>query len=207
MGSISAQIDLSERLRQFDFTADDLAVARKMWAIMEPDAPAICAIQLDQWRRSLGDEAQFERRNEQRALESRHEDLRKRYMQLDQLDWVQSAERIVAVAFAAGVSLTKILSMDSAGAAKTLETLSLRYDCSKEERQQINDVFFRMRSLECDIYSSLYTAYMSIDAFAQRDHLAGEFRSGVGETVEAATREGGALKAQAARSAVSARDA
>ena len=62
--------------------------------------------------------------------------------------------------------------MDSAGAAKTLESLSLRYDCSKEERQQINDVFFRMRSLECDIYSRLYTGYMAFDARQQRDHLA-----------------------------------
>jgi methyl-accepting chemotaxis protein len=206
IGSISAQLDLGERLRLFDFTEDDLAVARKMWAIMEPDAPAICEIQLEQWRRSLGEEANFERRHEERALQSRFEDLRKRYMHLDELDWVHSAERIVAVAFAADISLTKILSMDSAGAAKTLETLSLRYDCSKEERQQINDVFFRMRSLECDIYGSLYTAYMTFDAQRQRDHLADDFRKGVGLTVEAATDEGGALKQQAVRTAGSARD-
>jgi methyl-accepting chemotaxis protein len=96
--------------------------------------------------------------------------------------------------------------MDSAGAAKTLEILSLRYDCSKEERQQINDVFFRMRSLECDIYSTLYTAYMSFDARLQRDHLADDFRKGVGQTVEAATEEGGALKEQAVHSANSARN-
>ena len=119
---------------------------------------------------------------------------------------MQSAERIVAIAFAADVSLTRILSMDSAGAAKTLESLTLRYDCSKEERQQINDVFFRMRSLECDIYSSLYTGYMAFDARQQRDHLAEDFRRGVGLTVEAATEEGGALKAQAVRSAGSARN-
>ncbi|MEO8454215.1 MAG: methyl-accepting chemotaxis protein [Sphingomicrobium sp.] len=206
IGSISAQLDLPERLRLFDFTADDLAVARKMWAIMEPDAPAICAIQLNQWRRSLGEQANFERRKEERALQSRIDDLRKRYMKLDELDWVQSAERIVAIAFAADISLTRILSMDSAGAAKTLESLSLRYDCSKEERQQINDVFFRMRSLECDIYSSLYTGYMSFDARLQRDHLADDFRRGVGLTVEAATEEGGALKEQAVRSAGSARN-
>ncbi|HZC37668.1 MAG TPA: methyl-accepting chemotaxis protein, partial [Sphingomicrobium sp.] len=131
---------------------------------------------------------------------------RKRYTNLDELDWVHSAERIVAIAFAADISLTKILSMDSAGAAKTLESLSLRYDCSKEERQQINDVFFRMRSLECDIYSSLYTAYMAFDARLQRDHLADDFRRGVGLTVEAATEEGGALKEQAVRSAGSARN-
>src|SRR4051794_28130144 len=176
-----------------------------MWSIMEPDAPAICAIQLDQWRRSLGEQSNFERRNEERALQSRLDDLRKRYMSLDELDWVNSAERIVAIAFAADISLTRILSMDSAGAAKTLEILSSRYDCSKEERQQINDVFFRMRSLECDIYSTLYTAYISFDAQQQRDHLADDFRKGVGQTVEAATDEGAALRQQAVQSADSAR--
>ncbi|MES2119863.1 MAG: methyl-accepting chemotaxis protein [Pseudomonadota bacterium] len=205
IGSISAKLDLAERLRQFDFTAEDIGVARTMWSIMEPEALEICTIQLKQWRRSLGD-AEFERRHEERALQSRIEDLRKRYMQLDEIDWVKSAERIVAIAFEADVSLTKILAMDSAGAAKTLETLSLRYDCSKEERQQINDVFFRMRSLECDIYSTLYTAYMSFDARVQRDHLAEEFRRGVGQTVEAATEEGGVLRQQAAVTAGSARD-
>jgi methyl-accepting chemotaxis protein len=206
IGSISAELDLRERLRLFDFTGDDLAVARKMWSIMEPDAHAICAIQLEQWRRSLGEQVNLERRNEERALQSRLDDLRKRYMSLDEIDWVHSAERIVAIAFAADISLTRILSMDSAGAAKTLESLSLRYDCSKEERQRINDVFFRMRSLECDIYSSLYTGYMAFDARQQRDHLADDFRRGVGLTVEAATEEGGALKAQAVRSAGSARN-
>lgn len=173
---------------------------------MEPDAPSICAVQLEQWRRSLCEAANFERRNDERALESHLDDLRKRYLHLDRPDWVLSAERIVAVAFEAGVSLSRILSMDSAGAAKTLESLSLRYDCSKEERQQINDVFFRMRSLECDIYSSIYTAYLSFDAQTQRDHLADEFRRGVGLTVEAATEEGVALKQQAAHGAKSARD-
>src|SRR4051794_17105219 len=84
IGSITAEIDLAERLRLFDFTDDDLAVARKMWSIMEPDAPAICAIQLQQWRRSLGDEVNFERRNEDRALESRLEELRRRYMNLNE---------------------------------------------------------------------------------------------------------------------------
>jgi methyl-accepting chemotaxis protein len=177
-----------------------------MWTIIEADAPAICAIQLDQWRRSLGEHANFERRNEERAIQSRLDELRKRHEHLDELDWLQSAERIVAIAFAAGVSLTRILSMDSAAAAKTLEVLSLNYDCSKAERQQINDVFFRMRSLECDVYSSIYTAYMSFDAQMERDQLAEEFRRGVGLTVEAATEDGAALRQQAVRSAESARD-
>jgi methyl-accepting chemotaxis protein len=206
IGSISDQLNLVERLRLFAFTGEDLAIARKMWEIVEPEAPAIASIQLEEWARSIGEHANFERRNEARALESRLEDLCNRYTRLDELAWVRSAERIVAIAFAADVSLTRILSMDSAGAAKTLEILSRRYDCSKEERQQINDVFFRMRSLECDIYSTLYTAYMSFDARLQRDHLAEDFRRGVGQTVEAASEQGGALKQQAVRSANSARN-
>jgi len=200
IGSISARLDLAERLHLFGFAEDDLAVARKMWSIMEPDAAAICAVQLEQWHGALGDQAMFEPQNQARALQSRIDDLRKRHMKLDQLDWVLSAERTVAMAFSAGVSLSQILSMDSAAAATMLETLSLRYDCSKEERQQINDVFFRMRSLECDIYSSLYTAYLSFDAQCQRDQLAEEFQSGLGRTVEAATEEGGALRQHTAAS-------
>ena len=206
IGTISVKLDMAERLRLFDFTDEDLAVARKMWSIMEPDAATICTIQLEQWRRSLGEHTNFERRNEERALQSRLDDLRNRHMKLDHLDWVQSAERIVAIAFVADVSLTRILSMDSAAAAKTLEILSLNYDCTKAERQQINDVFFRMRSLECDVYSSLYTAYLSFDAQHQRDQLAEEFRRGVGVTVESATEEGAALRQQAVHSAGSARD-
>jgi methyl-accepting chemotaxis protein len=206
IGSISARLDLADRLRLFGFAEEDLAVARKMWSIMEADAAAICAVQLEQWHGALGDQAMFDPQNGERALQSRIDDLRKRHMKLDGLDWVLSAERVVAIALSAGVSLSQILSMDSAAAATMLEVLSLRYDCSKEERQQINDVFFRMRSLECDIYSSLYTAYLSFDAQCQRDQLAEEFQSGLGQTVEAATEEGGALREQAARSAGSARD-
>jgi methyl-accepting chemotaxis protein len=205
VGSISAELDLDERLRLFAFTSEDLAVARKMWSIMEPEAASICEIQLSQWHQLFGKRTGDRPGDYERLLEARIADLRSHYTNLDQLDWVQSAERLAAAAFAADVSLTAILSMDSAGAVKTLEILSRRYDCSKEERQQINDVFFRMRSLECDIYSTLYTAYMSFDAQRQRDHLADDFRQGVGQTVEAATDEGATLRQQAVRSADSAR--
>jgi methyl-accepting chemotaxis protein len=200
LGSISAQLDLAGRLRLFGFAAEDLGVARRMWEILEPEADAICEIQLAQWRDLFHARGAATGHDERGAA-----GLRSRYVQFDQLEWIESAERMVAVAFAAGISLTAILAMDSAAAVKTLEILSRRYDCSKEERQQINDVFFRMRSLECDIYSTLYTAYLSFDAHQQRDQLAEEFRRGVGLTVETATHEGVALREQAVRSADSAR--
>ena len=200
LGSISAQLDLAGRLRLFGFAAEDLGIARRMWDILAPEAEAIAEIQVSHWRDL------FHARGAATGHEERGEDgLRNRYTQFDRIEWVESAERMIAIAFTAGISLTAILSMDSAAAVKTLEILSRRYDCSKEERQQINDVFFRMRSLECDIYSTLYTAYLSFDAQQQRDHLAEDFRKGVGLTVEAATHEGVALRAQAVTSADSAR--
>ena len=202
--TVAAKLDLEGRLRLFGFTADDLHIAQKMWTIMEPEARAICELQVAEWRRATPGAERIDS-DVERAINARMVDLRNRYTRVDQPEWVQSAERLVAIAFRARLSLTAILAIDSAGAAKTLEILSRRFDCSKEERQQINDVFFRLRSLECDIYSSLYTAYMAHDVRRQRDHLAEAFRAGVGVMVEEATYEGSDLREQAVRSAGSAR--
>lgn len=202
---MSASLHLAEKLRLFGLDADALAVARTMWAIMEPEACAVCEVQLTQWQCFFGAPPTFADGNCERTLEIEIDYLRSRYMRLDELAWVQSAEQIIAAAFAADVSLAGVLSMNCASAATALEILTRRYDCSKEERQRINDVFFRMRSLECDIYTTLYTAYMDYDAGHQRDRLADEFREGVGSMVESATEEGGELRQFALRSAGSAR--
>jgi methyl-accepting chemotaxis protein len=203
---MSAELDLAARLRVFGFTRDDLDLARQMWAIMEPEADGVCAAELEQWSHFFdGTMASGTNFGEPR-LDLRASDLAERYLRFDKLGWVQAAEQVVAFAFKTGVSLTGILSMSSAGAAAAMEILSRRHDCSKEERQRINDVFLRMWSLECDIYSSLYTSYLGFDARQQRDRLAVEFRNGVGTTVAAATEEGAALRGQAVTSATSARN-
>ncbi|HET9397507.1 MAG TPA: chemotaxis protein, partial [Sphingomicrobium sp.] len=203
---MSAQVDLAARLRIFGFTREDLDLARKMWTILEPEAESICNAELEQWSHFFDWQAPSGSGQGHHGFQLHVSDLSKRYMQFDRLDWVRSAESVVASAFAAQVSLTGILSMSSAGAATALEILSRRFDCSKEERQEINDAFFRMWSLECDIYSSLFTSYMSFDARQQRDRLSEEFRQGVGSTVEAATEEGASLRHQAVGSANSARN-
>jgi len=204
LGIIASQVDLEGRLRLFGFTADDLHVAERMWTIIEPEARSISELQVKEWRAAFG-VGQASDFDLERAVASRTAELRERYTGLDRNEWVHTTARIVESAFSAGLSLTAILAIDSAGAVKTLEILSRLYDCSKEERQQINDVFFRMRSLECDIYSSLYTAHMSHDARRQRDHLAEEFRKGLGLMVEAATQDGASLRQQAGVTATSAR--
>jgi methyl-accepting chemotaxis protein len=200
-GNAADTLDLADRLRLFGFTAEDLAVARQMWTIAEPEVAKVAGTQQAQWRRFFGDRGQSTEWSVQASIAY----LRERYDRADQLDWVRSAERMVAEAFAANVSLTALISMTCAGATQMLEILGRLYDCSKEERQRINDVFFRLRSLECDIYASLFTAYIEFDAKRQRDHLAGEFRDGLAHLVEAATQEGGELRRQAAASSTSAR--
>jgi methyl-accepting chemotaxis protein len=204
-GSASARLDLAERLRLFRFSPEDLAAAGQIWTIIEPEARKISEIHWAQWRRFYGDQGSFSALDHERTIEAGITYLRNRLSKTDQLDWVRSAERTVAGAFAANVSLTALLSMTCAGASETLEITSRLHDCSKEERQQINDLFFRLRSLECDIYASLYTAYMDFDARGQRDQLADAFRDGVALMVETATREGGELREQANTSSASAR--
>jgi methyl-accepting chemotaxis protein len=204
-GSAAEALDLADRLRLFGFTADDLAVARRMWAIVEPEIATVAETQRAQWHRFFDGRDAITSRGTAWTLETGIAYLRNRYDHADRPDWVRSAERMVAQAFAANVSLTALISMTCEGATQMLEILSRLHDCSKEERQRINEVFFRLRSLECDIYASLYTAYMDFDAKQQRDTLAGEFRDGIANMVEAATQEGGELRRQAERSSTSAR--
>jgi methyl-accepting chemotaxis protein len=206
IGAITARLDLAERLRLFAFGAEDLALARKMWSIIEPEANSICELQHERWAGLVGRQSSLTSGDRQQELDTSALNLRDKYSGFDRLDWVRSAEKVVAAAFAAHIPLSAILSMGSACAAKALEILSLRYDCSKEERQRINDVLFRMWSLECDVHSTLYTEYLSHDARRQRDRLAEEFQKGVGLTVEAATEEGAALRDKALRSGDSTRN-
>jgi methyl-accepting chemotaxis protein len=204
-GNAADTLDLADRLRLFGFTADDLAVARRMWTIAEPEIAGIAETQLTQWRRFFGDRDRAAAPGPEWTMQASIAYLRDRYERADKVDWVRSAERMVAEAFAANVSLTALISMTCTGATRMLEILGRLHDCSKEERQQINEVFFRLRSLECDIYASLYTAYMNFDARQQRDRLAGDFRDGIANMVEAATLEGVELRRQAVASSTSAR--
>jgi len=204
-GSVADTLNLAERLRLFNFTADDLAVARQMWAIVEPEMALVAETQRTQWRRHFNGRDAVTARGTAWTVETGIAYLRNRYDHADRPEWVRSAERMVAQAFAANVSLTALISMTCEGATQMLEILSRRHDCSKEERQRLNDVFFRLRSLECDIYASLYTAYIEFDAKRQRDQLAGDFRDGIANMVEAATQEGVELRQQTVRSSASAR--
>ena len=203
-GSIAPTIDLAQRLNLFGFVAADIATCRHIWTILEPEAHLVAQALWDQWQRCRGN-ALFVGHEREKMVELAAVYLRHRYTAPDRIDWVLSAERTVAGAFGEGVPLTAILSITSAAASAALEVLGRCYDCSKEERQKLHDVFTRMCAFECDIYSSLYTAYLAYDARMQRDMLAKNFENGVAATIAIATREGDALHRQAMGSAASVR--
>jgi methyl-accepting chemotaxis protein len=204
-GNVSARLDLAQRLKSFGFTPQDFTVIQKMWTIIEPEADFICTLQYERWVELLGNRGASVVRGRSQAIPEILQGLRAKFTRFDSPEWMDSIERIVAVAFRTGIQLTGIISIGSAYANATLEVLSRRFDCSKEERHQLNDLLMRMWSLECDVYSSIYTEYLSNQARQQRDQLSEEFQRGLGLTVEAASDEGASLRDQARRSANSAR--
>ena len=202
--SVGMVSSLPVRLALFRITDEDLAIARAIWAAVEPEAESIAEAFWEQWRGMPADDAWASGESgwDPTAGVSY---IRNRYLATRGPGWVRAAERTVAEAFANGLSLSATISMTCAGAARTLEILSRRIDCSKEERLRINDVFLRLRSLECDVFSSLYAAHMGHDSRHQRDQLADEFRRGVAKLVEDAKEGGGELRSPARDSADSSR--
>ena len=196
-GSVSDSLDLEQRLTLFGFEPGDLALAATIWQVIEPEARAISESHWRQWHKFFNGD-KFIAHDHERAIDLGIAYLRNRYLDPAGLDWVKSAERTVAAAFAQGVSLTAILSMTGAGSSQTLDILSRRHECTPEERWQIDDVLSRLRTLECDIYATLYGAYVEFDARRQRDLLASEFDASIGSAVTAASAKGTALQAQGA---------
>ena len=203
-GLIAAQVDLRERARVFDLTEADLSAGRDLWSRFEPHARRIAETVWEQWQRFFGSEA---------FLSADHETIvakgmayqRHRFTAPTTAAWVESAERTVAGAFAKDVSLTAILSMTQAAMRMMIDILAEQQGQSHDAFSGQLDLLNRYRSLECDIYSSLYGAYRDHDQRAKRDQLANDFRQGIAAVVADASKEGGGLKNQAARTSVATR--
>ncbi|MES2755235.1 MAG: methyl-accepting chemotaxis protein [Pseudomonadota bacterium] len=203
-GSVSAKLDLRDCARVFDLGDADVAAGQELWAAFEPQARRISEAVWQQWSRFYG-ENRFLKTDLEQIINAGIAYQRNRFTDPLGRTWVESAERTVAGAFVAGVSLTAILSMTQAAGRLMLEILSAENDAGNAERARLRDLLFRFRSFECDIYATLYNAYFEHDARAKRDQLAQEFRDGIAATVEDAAREGGDLRSQAARTSLSAR--
>jgi methyl-accepting chemotaxis protein len=203
--SVSRTIDLAERLRFFDLSEADVALARELWDVISEDARKISETHWIQRERLYGDKGNWAPHDADRMIDLGVAYLRNRYTNLTGIAWLASAERTVASAYAIGVGLTPILAMTDAGARTTFESLRRRLDPTDQRYSDLTDLLLRLRSLECDIYCSLYSAYQAFNEKHQRDLLAEEFREGIATVVETATDEGHILRQQAERSSGSAR--
>ena len=200
----TASLDLAARLQAFGFTAEFLGTSRLMWTIFEGDAVEVAATQIDQWNKVSPVGARVGASERHLAVTRMVADLRDRFTDPAGGAWVRRAAKRVAIAFKAGISLTTLIAIGGVTALHIQDLLSTGYDCSKEERHHINDVFLRLRSLECDVYSSLYMLQVQAEARREREHLASLFRDSIASLVDAASEHGHEIRSQSMRSSRSA---
>ncbi len=201
--SVSPTIDLSRRLRMFDFSDREIAQARELWTVIEPHAREIASTILPHSERIGGRGVVAS--DAERIVELGAAYLRNHFTNLAGLAWVQSVERTVARAFSSGSSLTAVLAIIDACGRKTMEVLQRELADDDVGLRMCTMLLLRTRALENDVYVALYSAYMAYDLQAARDALAHEFRDNIGATVERASREGDTLRIHASRSSANVR--
>ncbi len=201
--SVSSTIDLPARLRMFDFGPEDVATARDLWAVIEPHAREISAAILPHSEKIGGTGVLAS--DADRIIELGAAYLRYQFTDLLGLAWPQSAERTVARAFSNDVSLTAVLAIIDACGRRTVSVLQRELIGNPAELQKLTTLLLRIRSVENDVYVTLYNAYQSYNMQCARDRLSHEFRDNIGATVERASQESDALRIHAGRTSASAR--
>jgi len=197
--SVSQTIDLAERLRAFDLGQREVELARELWTVIEPDAREISATH---WRRReqlYGSRRNWAPHEVERMIDLGAAYLQNRFTDLAGGAWVQSAERTVSSAYAIDVELTTVLAMTDAGARATFESIKRRLGGSGERFEAMIDLFIRLRSLECDIYATLFAAYYRHSDTVTRNKLSDAFQESVGATVETTSGDSSKLRDQSAR--------
>ncbi|PAV67624.1 hypothetical protein WR25_03172 [Diploscapter pachys] len=110
--SIAARIDLPSRIKAFDGGDDTLvAQARELWTIIEPDAGEIVDAYWDHWRAANPGAPTWTPMEGERRRAAGVAYLRNRFCHLEGIAWVESLERSVAAAYAAGVETMELLAM------------------------------------------------------------------------------------------------
>ena len=203
--SVSKTIDLPERLRVFDLSREDVAMAQELWTVVEPDARLISAAHWEQRQRLYGDNRNWAPHEIEHMIELGVTYQRNRFTDPSGVAWVASAERAVASAYGMGVELTTILSMTDAGARATFDILVKRLDAGEERFMRLVNLLFRLRSLESDIYCTLFSAYERYNEKTERDRLSLDFREMIGGTMEVASQDSGTLRQQSGKASVLAR--
>ena len=204
--SIAARIDLPSRIKAFDGGDDTLvAQARELWTIIEPDAGEIVDAYWDHWRAANPGAPTWTPMEGERRRAAGVAYLRNRFCHLEGIAWVESLERSVAAAYAAGVETMELLAMSCASDRAVLKALKKRLPEDTMHRTGLVDALMRLFGMETELTVALFAGFDGYSAHAARERLAGDFREGIADAVETATVEGRTLRAQAERSSGSAR--
>ena len=205
MGAMTAKIDLAARLRVFDADGTLDALGRDLWQVIEPEVRMVSEAFWNQWLRCGGDERVWSRDQGPEVVAHGTVHLRERLLDVRGRGWVATDERLVAAMYAADVEPTVLLSMINAGNRAALDVLIRRIDPSDARLPVMIDTLMRLSALEVDITVDLHNLYREHSAQVARDRLAGQFSDSIGTSVEQASNEGEALRAQAMHTSAAAR--
>ena len=204
-GTLSATIDVADRLRIFDFDDRLIAAARRVWDVIEPEIDAISSAYWEQWKRHFGDQRYWAPHEEAKMVALGVQFLRDRFLDMRGRGWVDSIERSVASAYAADVPPTALRSMICASDRVALDVLLRRTPSGDPDLPLMIDVIVRLSSLEGDITGTLYGLFGNFSERAARDRLVAEFRDSIATVVEAAKADGDMLRDQAMQTSASTR--
>ena len=204
-GTVAARIDVRARLRIFDFEGTLGASGRAAWEALEPEIRAVSEAFWEQWLRCFADERSWATDDTQKMIDVGVVFLKNRFLDIEGRAWIESIERSVAAAYAAGVPPIALLSMISASDRAALEILIRRVGTEDARLAGLIDTLMRLSALEGDITVEIYNMYREYSAQTARDRLAEDFRDSIGGTVQRASREGEQLRIQASHTSASAR--
>ncbi|MGY4397094.1 methyl-accepting chemotaxis protein [Sphingomonas sp. UYAg733] len=204
-GTIAAKIDLTARLRVFDFDGSLAGASREAWAVLEPDIRAVSEAYWQQWLRCFADERIWAPHETDKMIEVGCTFLKNRFLDTNGRSWVESVERSVAAAYTNDVSPLALLSMINASDRAALNIMTKKVDHADPKLSILIDTLMRLSALEGEITVAIYNAYREHSAQVGRDRLATEFREGIAQMVESATQESGVLRGQSLSTSNSAR--
>jgi len=209
IGRIARDVDLSNRLKIFDFDGRLIADSRTVWTLLEPEARAISAAYWQQWLRCFAndrsDAKDWAPHETEKMIDLGIDFLRLRFTDTAGRGWVESIERSVAAAYADDVPPMALLSMINASDRAALDVLMRAVDRDDATLASKIDTLMRLSALESDITVAIYNSYREHSARIERDRLAGDFRENIGASVEHASQEGETLRVHASQTSHSAR--
>ena len=204
-GSLSAKVDLPSRLRVFGVDQAFADTARAVWEVIEPEIEVVAGAYWQQWLVAFADERNWAPHETQKMVDLGVVFLRNRFLDTRNPVWVDSIERSVAAAYAAGVEPTALRSMICASDRVALEVMLSKVSTSDPRLPAMIEAIVRLSSLEGDITGSIYNLFRVHDEKHGRERLAADFRSTIAATLESASSYGEALRDQAGGTSIAAR--